>query len=103
MTETDVAVRTLPRGKPGAQPEQLRTAFPLPPDPRFDELLVALDRGFVPTRARRRSVHRGRPWRVLALAVLAVVIVLAIATAAAAAAWELAGERYVDEIVRETF
>ena len=77
---------------------QLATALPLPADSQFGDFLVALDRGFVHPKAEAAPVHRGRPWRVLALAVL---IVLTFATAAAAAAWELADHRYVDEIVRE--
>ena len=80
---------------------QLATALPLPAEPQFGDFLVALDSGFVHPQAEAAPVHRGRPWRVLALAVLAVLIVLTFATAAAAAAWELADHRYVDEIVRE--
>ena len=75
-------------------------AIPLPADARFDEYLIALDDGFDPARG-PGPVHRARSIRVLALAVLAVLIVLLLTNAAAAAAWELSGERYVDEIVRD--
>ena len=80
---------------------QLATALPLPAEPQFGDFLVALDSGFVHSQAEAAPVHRGRPWRVLALAVFAVLIVLLSATAAAAAAWELADHRYVDEIIRD--
>jgi hypothetical protein len=94
----DIALREPPAAKPAS--EELRTAFPLPRDVRFDGHLVALDHGFVQPRVERRA-HRARPFRVVLLAALAVIFVLVLATAAAATAWELAGERYVDEVVRD--
>jgi len=83
-------------------PEELRTAFPFSTDRRFDDHLVALDHGYN-QEASHRGDYRARPFRVLVLAMLAVLFVLMFATAAAAAAWQLADERYVDEVVRENF
>ena len=97
MSEPDLIVSPVPAA--AANPRE--TAFPLPADPRFDEHLVALDEGFTPQRAPLAPVHRARSIRVLALALLAVLIVLVLTNAAAAAAWELSGERYVDEIIRD--
>jgi hypothetical protein len=83
----------------------LKRAFPVPRDSRFAEFGVVLDRTFVePFRgAPRKPVKKGAPRRVLPLAVLAVLIALVVARGAAEATWEMAGERYVDEIITERF
>lgn len=83
--------------------DALKRAFPVPQDGRFNAFLNVLDRAFFePYRGVGHQSGKGAaPRRVLPLAILAVIVVLVLARAASATAWELAGERYADEVVNE--
>lgn len=85
--------------------DHLKRAFPAPEDSRFQEILQVLDRAFghAPEKAGPGDRKPGAPLRVLPLAFLAVLAVVLLARAAIDVTWELAGERYVDEIVDEKF